>query len=77
MKEPRKITHIGRKWVRIEREDWLEFLALIKPLGSYSREEDCDAFCGAACANHNGCDFSFGDPPGCGAACVDGEVFLQ
>ncbi len=38
---------------------------------------DCDSFCGTVCEDNGGCDFAFGEPPECGAACGDGSVKIQ
>ena len=38
---------------------------------------DCDSFCGTVCEDNGRCDFEFGEPPECGAACGDGSVKIQ
>ncbi len=41
------------------------------------RGGDCGSFCGTVCEDNGGCDFEFGEPPECGAACGDGSVKIQ
>ena len=38
---------------------------------------NCGSFCGTVCEDSGGCDFEFGEPPECGAACGDGSVKIQ
>ena len=77
----RRITKVGRRNVKIRREDWETMWDRIKLSLAVAQTRrgggGCDGFCGAACADNSGCDLSFGDEGECGALCQDGEVFIQ
>ncbi len=77
----RKITKIGKRWVKVSVEDWPKMWAAVRASQdcdvTRSFGGGCDDFCGAACADNEGCDLSFGNSPDCGALCNDGEVFLS
>ena len=77
----REITKIGKKWVKVRPEDWEIMWNMI---GASLDEANvakaggvCDGFCGAVCADHDGCDLSFGTRGDCGALCQDGSVLIQ
>lgn len=76
----RKITRVGRNYVKVSRKDWDEMWRRVKmsiPDVIISSGGGCDDFCGAVCADDDGCDLSFGDEGECGALCQNGEIFLQ
>ena len=76
----RKITKISKKKVTISRKDWDELWNRLRdslPQFNIEMGGGCDDFCGAACADDDGCDLSFGSEPECGAYCLNGEVYLQ
>lgn len=78
----RQITKVGKKYVKVSREDWDEMwrrlrMSIPQFNVGLAAGGGCGNFCGAACADNDGCDMSFGDPGECGALCGDGSVFLQ
>ena len=83
----RRITKLKKNKVEISRDDWFKLLAMLREaLGTDKLEGQaqargggggCDDFCSDACEGHGGCDFGFGGGGECGAACNDGEVFLE
>ena len=75
----RKITKVGKKNVKVSREDWDEMWRRLKASSAVARASGgaCGGFCGAACADEGGCDMSFGERGDCGALCKNGEVFLE
>lgn len=76
--EPKEFADRCGRFYVFHLERWRDLLDVVREGYATARAGNgCDDFCGAACADNNGCDFSFGDPPDCGASCVDGEVFLQ
>jgi hypothetical protein len=76
----KRITHTVGNVVVIKKKHWREFLHRVQQGGSdpaLMGRGGCDSYCESACEDNDGCDFSFGSPGECGAACNDGEVYLE
>ena len=76
----RVIGKISGNHIKIGLDDWRELVRRLK--GDFEiilqmDGEGCDEWCQEVCERMEGCDFSFGEPPECGAFCNNGEPVLQ